>query len=117
MTRAALLASTIAWTIACLVAGGASADPTSGVDAALFRSSYDANGVFAVEGARLLPAQDLSFKILVGYVRAPIELAVPGIGDGGDDRVLDYLMTLDLAFGMSLSDRFAIGFDVAAFRT
>ncbi|MDQ3365764.1 MAG: OmpA family protein [Myxococcota bacterium] len=113
MTRAALLVSTFT----CLLAGAASADPTSGVDAALFRSSYDANGVFAVEGARLLPAQDLSFKVLVGYGRAPIELAVPGIGDGSDDRVLDYLLTLDLAFGMSLSDRFAIGFDVAAFRT
>jgi len=32
-----------------LVAGTASADPTSGVDVALFRSSYDAGGMFSLE--------------------------------------------------------------------
>jgi hypothetical protein len=98
----------------------ARADSTSGVDAALFRSSYDAGGVFAVEGARLMPKRDLSLKALVGYARSPIAIAVPGIGGEGDaasDRVLDYLVTLDLAFGMSLTERFAIGIDVAAYRT
>jgi len=99
---------------ACSVA---SADPTSGVDGALFRSSYDAGGVFAVEGARLMPTHDLSFKLLLGYGRSPLKLAVPGIGDGGRDRVLDYLVTLDMAFGMTLSDRIAIGIDVAGYRT
>jgi len=95
----------------------ASADPTGGVDSALFRSSYDTGGVFAVEGARLMPTHDLSFKLLLGYGRTPLKLAVPGIGDGGKDRVLDYLVTLDLAFGMTLSDRIAIGLDVAGYRT
>jgi outer membrane protein OmpA-like peptidoglycan-associated protein len=99
----------------------ASADPTSGVDSALFRSSYDAGGIFSVEGARLAPRGALSFKTLVSFTRTPLKLAVPGIGaDVGDtdaDRVLDYLVTLDMAFGMSLSDRIAIGLDVAAYRT
>jgi len=98
----------------------AHADPTSGVDSALFRGSYDANGVFAVEGARLMPKHDLSFKFLVGYERSPLNVAIPGIGglsDTGKDKVLDYLTTIDMAFGMSISDAVAIGIDVAAYRT
>jgi outer membrane protein OmpA-like peptidoglycan-associated protein len=99
----------------------ASADPTSGVDGALFRSSYDANGVFGVEGARLMPKGDLSFKVLLGYAKSPLDLAVPGIGtaagDTKKDRILDYVITLDMAFGMTLTDKLAIGFDVAAYRT
>ncbi|HEV7555895.1 MAG TPA: OmpA family protein [Kofleriaceae bacterium] len=104
--------------VAC--ATTAHADPTSGVDSALFRSSYDTNGVFAVEGARLMPKHDLSFKILVGYERSPLNVAIPGIGgvgDTGKDKVLDYLTTIDMAFGMSISDAVAIGIDVAAYRT
>jgi large repetitive protein len=98
-------------------AAAASAEPTSGVDSALFRSSYDIGGVFSLEGARLMPRGDLSFKLLVGYGRSPLKLAVPGIGDAGKDRVLGYLVTFDMAFGMTLSDRIAIGIDVAGFRT
>ena len=98
------------------LAGTASADPTSGVDAALFRSSYDTNGIFTLEGARLLPRHDLSLKILTDYAKTPIATTVPGIGSG-KQSVLDYLVTLDMAFGMSLSDRVAIGLDVAAYRT
>ncbi|HEY0988568.1 MAG TPA: hypothetical protein VGD80_15995, partial [Kofleriaceae bacterium] len=106
--------------LVALASSVASADPTSGVDGALFRSSYDAGGLFSLEGARLLTKRDLSFKVLVGYGHAPLRLAVPGIGgasDTGKDKVLDYLVTLDMAFGMTLSDRIAIGIDVAGFRT
>jgi outer membrane protein OmpA-like peptidoglycan-associated protein len=108
----------------CLVLAAstaASADPTSGVDSALFRSSYDTGGIFSLEGARLMPTRDLSFKVLVSYARSPLTLAVPGIGaaagDTGKDRVLDYLVTLDMALGMTLSDRIALGIDVAGYRT
>jgi large repetitive protein len=76
--------------------------------------------VFAVEGARLMPKRDLSLKLLVGYGRSPIAVAVPGIGGAGDqasDRILDHLLTLDLAFGMTLSQRIALGFSIAAYRT
>ncbi len=108
--------------MACvLVAGSAHADPTSGIDAALFRQSYDTGGIFAVEGARLMPRRDISFKIMLGYGKAPINAAVPGVGpaenDTGKDAVLHDLTILDLAFGMSLTDAFAIGLDVAAYRT
>jgi outer membrane protein OmpA-like peptidoglycan-associated protein len=99
------------------LAAGAHADPTSGVDGALFRSSYDTNGIFAVEGARLMPRRDLSFKVLLGYSTTPIQAAVPGIGDGGQDAILDDLITLDMAFGMSLTDHLAVGLDIAAYRT
>ena len=99
-----------------VTAGSASADPTSGVDGALFRSSYDANGVFAVEGARLMPKRDLSLKMLVNYARSPIDIAVPGIGDDGDDPVLQYVATVDMAFGMTLTDRIALGISAAAYR-
>jgi hypothetical protein len=104
-----------------LVAGTASADPTSGVDTALFRSSYDSSGIFALEGARLAPKGDISFKVLAGFGRSPLKLAVPGIGaaagDTSSDRVLDYVATFDLAFGMSFSDRIAFGLDVGGYRT
>jgi outer membrane protein OmpA-like peptidoglycan-associated protein len=106
-----------------LLADGAtaSAEPTSGVDSALFRSSYDAGGIFGLEGARLMPTHDLSFKLQLSYARAPLSLAVPGIGsaagDAASDRILDYLVLLDMAFGMTLSDRIAIGIDAAGYRT
>jgi outer membrane protein OmpA-like peptidoglycan-associated protein len=107
--------------VLCALAGSAAADSTSGVDGELFRSSYDSNGVFAVEGARLLPLYDLSFKVLVGYGVSPVDLAVPGIGaaagDTGRDRILDYVATLDMAFGMTLAQRIALGIDVGAYRT
>jgi outer membrane protein OmpA-like peptidoglycan-associated protein len=64
-----------------------------------------------------MPTHDVSFKVLVGYGRSPLKLSVPGIGSASEDRVLDYLITLDLAFGMTLSDRIAIGIDVAGYRT
>lgn len=104
-----------------LLASTAHADPTSGVDTALFRPSYDSNGIFAVEGARLLPVHDLSFKFMAGYGTAPLNVSVPGIGGGlGDtakDHILKYLGTLDMTFGMTLLSHVAIGFDVAAYRT
>ena len=103
--------------LAIVLYGSAHADSTSGVDGALFRSSYDSNGVFAVEGARLLPKRDLSLKLLVGYAKSPLDLAEPGIGDTGNDRILDFLVTLDMAFGMTLTDRVALGIAVAAYRT
>jgi len=115
LIRIAALAS-----LASLAAAPAGADPTSGVDGALFRSSYDAGGVFAVEGARLAPSRDLSLKLLVGYARSPIDLAVPGIGgtaDEASDRILDYLVTFDVAFGMTLTRRLALGIGAAAYRT
>ncbi|HET9622231.1 MAG TPA: OmpA family protein [Kofleriaceae bacterium] len=102
-------------------AGRAAADPSSGIDGALFRNSYDANGIFALEGARLMPRRDISFKFDVSYGHAPLTLAVPGIGraagDTADDRILKYLVTLDMTFGMTVADRVAIGIDVAGYRT
>jgi hypothetical protein len=102
------------------LAAGAMADSTSGVDVALFRSSYDANGVFTLEGARLMPKRDLSFKLMTGYSASPIDLAVPGIGgtaNTGEESILDYIVTIDMAFGMSITDKLAIGLDVGAYRT
>ena len=101
-------------------AGSAAAEPTSGVDSVLFRSSYDAGGIFSLEGARLAPRGDLSFKMLGSFERTPLKIAVPGIGAAmGDlekDRVLDYVAVLDLAVALSLTDRVTFGLDVAAFR-
>ena len=101
----------------CAGIGAVHADPTAGVDAALFRQAYDANGIFDIEGARLMAVHDLSLRLAFGYGTAPISAAVPGIADGGKDKILDDLVTLDMAFGMTLSHRFAIGLDVAAYRT
>ena len=102
--------------IILVLSGSAAADSTSGVDGALFRSSYDANGIFAVEGARLMPKRDLSLKILGGYAKSPVAVPVPGNGDDGDDPIHKYVATLDLALGMTLTDRVAIGISAAAYR-
>jgi large repetitive protein len=110
-----------AFAIVALASATAAADSTSGVDGILFRSSYDTGGVFALEGARLMPKRDMSFKMLLGYSQSPIDVAVPGVGamvgDTSTDKILDYAMTLDLAFGMSITNKLAVGFDVAMYRT
>ena len=93
-----------------LLAGTANADPTSGVDSILFRSSYDTGGLFSLEGARLMPRRDLSFKFLVGYAKSPLDLTVPGIGTSSSS-VLNYVAQFDMVFGMSLSDHVAFGMD------
>jgi len=107
--------------LVALFTQAARADSTSGVDADLFRPSYDTNGIFSLEGARLMPKRDLSFKFQLGYAKSPFDLSVPGIGammgDTTKDAVLDYLITLDLAFGITLSDRLAVGFVVGGYRT
>jgi OmpA family/Thrombospondin type 3 repeat len=108
--------------VACAVAApSAFADPTAGVDAVLFRPSYDSNGVFSVEGARLMPVHDISLKLFGGYTPDPIDAAVPGIGamagDTGRDHILNYVAQLDFAFGMTIADRIAIGLETAGYRT
>src|SRR5205085_12278436 len=94
---------------------------TSGVDSVLFRSSYDTGGIFALEGARLMPKRDISLKVLAGYAQSPLDVAIPGVGaamgDTTKDKVLDYALTLDIAFGMTITNKLAIGFDVAGYRT
>ena len=104
-----------------LASSTALAEPTSGVDAMLFRSSYDTGGIFGVEGARLMPKRDISFKLQLGYAQSPIDAAVPGIGvmagDTTKESILDYLVTLDMTFGMSLTSKIAIGLDFGGYRT
>jgi len=99
-----------------VTAQSAGADNSSGVDAALFRPSYDTSGTLSLEGARLPPKRDLSWKMWLSYASKPLDVAVPGIGDAGSDEVLDYLATLDFAFGFTLSQKVAIGLAVAVFR-
>jgi outer membrane protein OmpA-like peptidoglycan-associated protein len=98
----------------------AHADSTGGVDAALFRASMDTTGVYSLDGARLMPKRDISWKVLLSYASSPLEAAVPGIGGANDtkaDRLLGSLATIDMTFGMSFTNRFAMGLDVAAYRT
>lgn len=115
------LKSKIVLALLALTVTRAAADPSSGIDSALFRNSYDANGIFALEGARLMAVHDISFKLDLTYGHAPLTLAVPGIGkaagDTGKDRVLKYLGTFDMTFGMTVAERIAIGIDVAGYRT
>ncbi len=107
--------------LVALVAAPVHADPTAGVDAVLFRPSYDTNGVFSIEGARLMPVHDVSFKLFAGFTQDPIDAAVPGIGamagDTGRDHILNYVAQLDFAFGITITDRIALGFEAAGYRT
>ena len=103
------------------MAGVAQADSTGGVDSVMFRQSFDTSGVYMLDGARLMPVRDISWKVLVSYAQSPLDVAVPGIGmgmgDTGRDSVLGTTANVDMAFAMTLSKRFAIGLNVAAFRT
>ncbi|MBP9085661.1 MAG: OmpA family protein [Kofleriaceae bacterium] len=87
----------------------------------MFRQSYDTTGVYMLDGARLMPVRDISWKVLVSYAQSPLDVAVPGIGpdrgDTGRDSVLGTTATVDMAFAMTLSKWFGFGFNVAAFRT
>ncbi|HEY5945731.1 MAG TPA: OmpA family protein [Kofleriaceae bacterium] len=108
--------------VLCMLgAGTAQADSTSGIDSALFRPSYDTGGILGVEGARLMPRRDLSLKVQFGYAKSPLDVSVPGIGgamdDTGKDSILDFLMTVDMTFGMTITNRLAIGIDMGAYRT
>jgi hypothetical protein len=110
----------LAVVLSTLGASPAYADSTSGVDSALFRPSYDTGGILSIEGARLMPKRDLSLKLHFGYAQAPLDAAVPGIGGMANtesDSILDTLMTVDMTFGMSITNRVAIGFDMGAYRT
>jgi outer membrane protein OmpA-like peptidoglycan-associated protein len=68
-----------------------------------------------------MPKRDLSLKLSFGYAQSPIDVSVPGIGatmgDTSKDPILDYLLTVDMTFGMSITDRVAIGLDMGAYRT
>jgi len=106
--------------VGTLISSAAQADSTSGVDSALFRPSYDTNGILSIEGARLMPKRDLSLKFHLGYAKSPMDLSVPGIGgmdDTNKESILDYLMTVDLTLGMTITDRIAIGLDMGGYRT
>ena len=119
MRRVILTALGVAGTLAGL--GVAHADPTSGVDGQLFRPSYDTNGIFAVEGARLMQVRDIVFKLIGGWSQSPLNVAVPGIGpaagDTNKDQILNYVATVGMTFGMTVTERVAVGMDVAAYRT
>jgi hypothetical protein len=91
--------------------------PAAGVDSALFRPSFDGSGVLSLEGARQPVKHDLSWKLWMGYGKGPFDVAVPGIGADSKDAVLDYLVTLDMAFGMVVSDKVSVGFAAAVYRT
>ena len=102
---------------ATAAAAVADPSPAAGVDAALFRPSYDASGVLSLEGGRLPVRHDLSWKLWLGYAQGPLDVAVPGIGGDDPDAVLDYRLTLDMAFGLVVSKRVAIGLAAAVYRT
>ncbi|HUS33267.1 MAG TPA: hypothetical protein VMZ53_32415, partial [Kofleriaceae bacterium] len=104
-----------------LASSVALAEPTSGVDTVMYRPSYDTNGIFALEGARLMPKRDLAIKLQLGYAQSPIDVSVPGIGamagDTNKESILDYLVALDMTFGMTLTSKVAIGMDIGSYRT
>jgi outer membrane protein OmpA-like peptidoglycan-associated protein len=113
-----IAATAAAVTAVAATASPAAAEPHSGVDAALFRPSLDAVGVFSVEGARLMPKRDLSWKMLLGYAQKPFDVPIPGIGEADDDAaVLDFLATVDLAFALAVTGKLTIGFNAAVYRT
>jgi outer membrane protein OmpA-like peptidoglycan-associated protein len=102
--------------LAILPASATHADPSSGVDAALFRPSYDTSGVLSLEGARLPTKRDISWKLLLGFASSPLNVTIPDEDISGDS-VLNYSLTLDMTFGFTLTKKFAIGLGTAVYRT
>jgi outer membrane protein OmpA-like peptidoglycan-associated protein len=115
--RSPLLASLLGASVLGATTGPALADSTAGVDAHLFRPSLDSGGVFSLEGGRLMARRDLSLKAFLGYAQKPFSVAVPGIGSGDSDGVLDYTLTLDIAFALALFEKLEVGFGTAVYRT
>ncbi len=95
------------------------ADPDSGVDAQLYRPSYDPNGVFSLEGAEVMSAKDFSFKFGVGYAKAPFAVAVPlpGADDAEADTVLDFVLAMHMTLAFSFTDNLELGLDTGLYRT
>jgi outer membrane protein OmpA-like peptidoglycan-associated protein len=116
---ASLLGASVLSAALGTAAGPAHADSTSGVDSHLFRLALDSGGVFSLEGGRLMARRDLSLKAFLGYAQKPFSVAVPGIGGagGGEDSVLDSVLTLDIAFALAVFERLEVGFGTAVYRT
>jgi outer membrane protein OmpA-like peptidoglycan-associated protein len=122
MHRANIVAAAVAAALASAVAAGpAAAGPHSGVDAQLYRPSFDPNGLLSLESARSLKQYDFSLKIDIGFAQDPFRLPVPGIGTATDDTdtdsVLKFALTFDIAVAFALTDRFTLGLDVGLVRT
>lgn len=112
------------WACAIVVAAhprAVAAQTTSGVDAVVVRPALDSLGLLSVDSGRVLSARDLSWKVLAHYGRAPVALAVPGIGaranDTGTDAVLRDVGLVHFGFALALSERLTVGLDAAAYRT
>jgi len=96
----------------------AGADPTSGVDANLYRPALDATGVYTLEGGSVMPKGTVSVTTSAGYSQTPLNVPVPGIGgDEANDSVLKYAIGLHLGVGFAFSDRWSIGIDAGLYRT
>ena len=85
---------------------------------ALFRASYDTERHLRASRARgCCRSTTCRSRSWSATRKSPLDVAVPGIGAAAGDTartaILDYVVTLDMAFGMSLTDRVAIGLDVA----
>ena len=90
------------------------ADPHSGIDANLFRPSFDSHGSFTVESGRTLAAGDFSFKAGGGFGLTPLSIDVPGIADSA---ALELVVAVDLAAAFALSDRLTLAVSAGAYRT
>ena len=113
-----LIAAFAAFVVAGSVAQG---DPDSGVDSVIYRPSFDADGMWAIDNDRTIPALDLVWKTETAFGLAPLELPVPGIGeeagDEGSDRVLSYVFTLHNVIVFGLTRRLSLGVEAALYRT
>jgi large repetitive protein len=110
------------WTARCALvaalAGPAHAAPDAGVDAVVYRPSFDAEGMWSIESDRTLDALDLSWKSEVGFRLNPLTVAVPGIGAGqGEDDVLSYVFTFHQLVAFGLTSRLTLAIDAAVYRT
>ena len=106
------------WAVAIGTVPPAEADPDSGVDALVYRPALDFEGMWSVESDRTLPALDLSWKVESSLGFSPLAMPVPGIGpDGGDDRALNYVVTLHNVVAFGIAERLTVAFDAALYRT
>jgi outer membrane protein OmpA-like peptidoglycan-associated protein len=113
-THPAALAAALAL---ALGAGTAHAEPSSGVDAALYRPSFDSFGLFSMESGQVLPKHDLSFKLALGFAQKPLSFAVPGIESDASDDILAFAIGLHLAAGFGITDKLELVLEAGLYRT
>jgi hypothetical protein len=99
-----------------LAARQVQADPSAGVDTQLHRPALHGGPGLVLESAAPVPRHRLTARFSTAVAFHSLRLAVPGIGDGGSEAVLDRLTTVNIGLAFAPLARLSIGLDAGLYR-